>query len=228
MAQIDHPLFGKLKGKVDGLVYYTVNGITHIRSYPEKIKNPRSPLQEEQRNRLRDAMTLYKTIRHTPLEKIWQCATRQSNLTGANLFIKMHIAAFFGDGKVTDYGKLHFSCGRLPQGDRFQAHYLPGTECVEVRWETNGRINSKRYDDRFMAISRGETAETKRIPPSDQKSDQKVLECMQGNPHVTIGELMNMLYLDGRQGLSEFVLRCPDLSGWDEIPQPLVAELKRA
>ena len=28
--------------------------------------------------------------------------------------------------------------------------------------------------------------------------------------------------------LSEFVLRCPDLSGWDEIPQPLVAELKRA
>ena len=30
------------------------------------------------------------------------------------------------------------------------------------------------------------------------------------------------------QGLSEFVLRCPDLSGWDEIPQPLVAELKRA
>ncbi|EXZ64422.1 hypothetical protein M107_1265 [Bacteroides fragilis str. 3725 D9(v)] len=37
-----------------------------------------------------------------------------------------------------------------------------------------------------------------------------------------------MLYLDGRQGLSEFVLRCPDLSGWDEIPQPLVAELKRA
>ena len=28
--------------------------------------------------------------------------------------------------------------------------------------------------------------------------------------------------------VSEFVLRCPDLSGWDEIPQPLVAELKRA
>lgn len=152
MAQIDHPLFGKLKGKVGGLVYYTVNGITHIRSYPEKIKNPRSPLQEEQRNRLRDAMTLYKTIRHTPLEKIWQCATRQSNLTGANLFIKMNIAAFFGDGKVTDYGKLHFSCGRLPQGDRFQAHYLPEAECVDIRWKTNGRINSKRYDDRFMAV----------------------------------------------------------------------------
>ena len=37
-----------------------------------------------------------------------------------------------------------------------------------------------------------------------------------------------MLYLDGRQGLSEFVLRCLKLSGWDEILQPLVAELKRA
>ena len=34
-----------------------------------------------------------------------------------------------------------------------------------------------------------------------------------------------MLYLDERQGLSEFVLRCLKLSGWDEIPQPLVAEL---
>lgn len=107
MAQINHPLFTKLKGKVGGVIYYTVNGVTYIRSYPEKIKNPRTPLQEQQRNRLRDAMTLYKTIRLTPLEKIWQCATRQSNLTGANLFIKMNIAAFFGDGKVTDYGKLH-------------------------------------------------------------------------------------------------------------------------
>lgn len=36
-----------------------------------------------------------------------------------------------------------------------------------------------------------------------------------------------MLYLDGRQGLSEFVLWCPDLSGWDEIPQPLVAVLEK-
>ena len=26
-----------------------------------------------------------------------------------------------------------------------------------------------------------------------------------------------MLYLDGRQGLSEFVLRCLKLSGWDEM-----------
>lgn len=31
-----------------------------------------------------------------------------------------------------------------------------------------------------------------------------------------------MLYLDGRQGLSEFVLRCLKLSGWDEILQPLI------
>ncbi len=27
-----------------------------------------------------------------------------------------------------------------------------------------------------------------------------------------------MLYLDGRQRLSEFVLRCPDLSGWGKSP----------
>ncbi len=47
--------------------------------------------------------------------------------------------------------------------------------------------------ERFMAISRGETAETKRIPPSDQKSDQKVLECVRQKPHVTIGELMETL-----------------------------------
>ncbi len=41
------------------------------------------------------------------------------------------------------------------------------------------------------------------------------------------GSGLNMLYLDGRQGLSEFVLRCPDLSGWDEIPQPLVARIEK-
>lgn len=35
-----------------------------------------------------------------------------------------------------------------------------------------------------------------------------------------------MLYLDGRQRLSEFVLRCPDLSGSDENIQPTVGEIK--
>ena len=35
-----------------------------------------------------------------------------------------------------------------------------------------------------------------------------------------------MLYLDGRQGLSEFVLRCPDLSGLDKLLQLMVAELE--
>lgn len=29
-----------------------------------------------------------------------------------------------------------------------------------------------------------------------------------------------MLYLDGRQRLSEFVLRCPDLSGWGKLSRP--------
>jgi len=37
-----------------------------------------------------------------------------------------------------------------------------------------------------------------------------------------------MLYLDRQKEVSEFVLRCLKLSGWDEIPQPMVAELKRA
>lgn len=35
-----------------------------------------------------------------------------------------------------------------------------------------------------------------------------------------------MLYLDGRQRLSEFVLRCPDLSGSDENIQPTVGEIE--
>ena len=35
-----------------------------------------------------------------------------------------------------------------------------------------------------------------------------------------------MLYLDGRKRLSEFVLRCPDLSGSDENIQPTVGEIK--
>ncbi|WP_278718741.1 DUF6266 family protein [Bacteroides caecimuris] len=152
MAHLDNTIFGKLKGKVGKVVYYTVNGVTYIRSQPEKIKNPRTPLQEQQRNRLRDAMIFYKTIHHTPLKTIWQTATYGQNITSANLFIKMNIAAFFGDGKVTDYSKLHFSCGNLPQSDRFQARYFPETEWVEVRWQTKGCMHNRRYEDRLMAV----------------------------------------------------------------------------
>ena len=36
-----------------------------------------------------------------------------------------------------------------------------------------------------------------------------------------------MLYLDGRQGLSEFVLRCLKLSGWDEIPATIGCRIEK-
>jgi len=35
-----------------------------------------------------------------------------------------------------------------------------------------------------------------------------------------------MLYLDGRQRLSEFVLRCPDLSRWIKNLQPIVGKIE--
>lgn len=35
-----------------------------------------------------------------------------------------------------------------------------------------------------------------------------------------------MLYLDRQKEVSEFVLRCPDLSGSDENIQPTVGEIK--
>ena len=121
MAHIKNGLFTQVKGRLRDLIFFTRRGHTYARSRPKEMSNPNTPLQQLQRNRMRDVVAFYMVVRQSPLLVVWQRAGNEKGMSRMNLFVKLNIAAFDGNGRVTDYEKLHFSYGSLPQGDCFRA-----------------------------------------------------------------------------------------------------------
>ena len=152
MAHIKNGLFTQVKGRLRDLIFFTRRGHTYARSRPKEMSNPNTPLQQLQRNRMRDVVAFYMVVRQSPLLVVWQRAGNEKGMSRMNLFVKLNIAAFDGNGRVTDYEKLHFSYGSLPQGDCFRAVWQPLDGTIGISWDNVTLLNEKRYADRFMAV----------------------------------------------------------------------------
>lgn len=152
MAVVNNGLNQEIKGRLGNVIFFTRFGRTYVRSRAQKVHDPSTPLQQQQRKRMNDVMAFYKVVRQSVLAGIWREAASGLHMSGMNLFVKLNIAAFSGDGRVTDYEKLHFSCGVLPCGDRFRVTWQPSGRLVKVDWENATLLNRDRYSDRFMAV----------------------------------------------------------------------------
>lgn len=141
-----------VRGRLGNVIFYSRGGRTFARSRPLKVKDANTPLQQQQRNRLKDVTAFYQVVRQSPLNPVWRLAAAREGMTGINFFVKQNIAAFSGDGRVTDYEKLHFSWGCLPQGDCFRTVYRAGEEAVDVYWENATLLNERRYSDRLRVV----------------------------------------------------------------------------
>lgn len=152
MVCIQNGLFSSVKGRLRGLVFFTRAGRAYVRSRPEKVRNPRTPLQQQQRDRMRDVVGFYNVMKQSVLIRVWRQEARRRGMLGINLFVKLNIGAFDGTGHVTDYRKLHFTCGTLPQGDCFRVVYQAAARTVDVRWENRALLNERHRADRFTAV----------------------------------------------------------------------------
>lgn len=141
-----------MRGRLGNVIFYTRGGRTYARSCPQKVHNPKTPLQQQQRSRMSDVSAFYKVVRQSRLYGIWRQAADCLKMGGMNLFVKINIAAFSGNGRVTDYEKLHFSYGVLPSGDCFRAIYQAATASVDICWQNVTLLSEERYADRFMAV----------------------------------------------------------------------------
>lgn len=152
MVYIKNGLLAYARGRLRELVFFNRLGRTYARSRPQKVSNPRTPLQQQQRNRMRDVVAFYMVVKQSPLMGVWQRAGRGKGMSGINLFVKLNISAFSGNGRVTDYEKLHFSCGSLPQGDCFRVVYKVIDRAIDICWENGTLLNKERYADRLIAV----------------------------------------------------------------------------
>lgn len=133
--QISSSLFYRMKGKAGNLIFFNRRGKIYVRSRPLKVCNPRTPLQQVQRNRLSDVMNFYSIVCATPLKVVWLSAARSKMMIGANLFVRENIGAFDGNGSVFDYSQLHFSSGKLPGCDCLDVEYDALVNCLDVSWK---------------------------------------------------------------------------------------------
>lgn len=152
MARIKNSLCENIRGHWGNMIFYSYLGHTYMRSYPKKVHNPRTPLQQQQRNRMRDVTIFYKIVNQSPLARVWHQAGYVQGMKGPNLFVRLNIAAFSGNGRVTDYDKLHFSYGLLPQSDCFRVVYRNSGTSMDISWENTSLLNKERYMDLFMAV----------------------------------------------------------------------------
>lgn len=152
MVYIKNGLFAQAKGRLRDLVFFTRAGRTYARSRPGAVRNPQTPLQLQQRSRMKDVVAFYMVVKQSPLARLWQLAGHERGMSRMNLFVKLNIGAFSGNGRVTDDGKLHFSCGSLPQGDCFQAAWQAADRTIHIHWKNKTLLSKGRYADRFMAV----------------------------------------------------------------------------
>lgn len=153
MASIKNGLGENIKGRLGNLIFYSRFGRTYARIRPPEVHDPCTVLQQQQRSRMKDVTVFYKIVRQSPLAAIWRQTAYLQGMTGINLFVKSNIAAFSGNGRVTDYEKLHFSYGFLPQGDCFRVVCRDSATSVDIYWENAILLNAERYADRFMAVA---------------------------------------------------------------------------
>lgn len=152
MASVKNGLSENIKGRLGNVIFYSRLGRTYARLRPPKGHDPCTVLQQQQRSRMKDVTLFYKVVRQSPLAGIWRQAAYAQGMTGINLFVKSNIAAFSGNGRVTDYEKLHFSFGGLPQGDCFRVVGGNSGISLDIYWENATLLNEGRCADRFMAV----------------------------------------------------------------------------
>lgn len=169
MAHIISPVFSNVTGKIGDVVFYRRGGEVYVRKAPAPYKRQPSILQQVQRVRLAQVVAFYRSVGATFLLNIWKRAVKikYGHCNSMNMFIKHNIAAFDGNQGLTDYAKLHFSFGRLPQGDCFKAVLDSGGERLLVTWDEVTYLSRLRNNDSFMAVVLYETERFFVVMPGD-------------------------------------------------------------
>jgi hypothetical protein len=111
-----NPMFGAVRGKIGGLVFYSSRGTVCVRTYV-KPRNPDTAAQQRQRGLFREAMLSWRELADVEKERYRRRASRLG-MTGHNLYISRYMAARSGKGPgpraPLPILALGYSSARLP------------------------------------------------------------------------------------------------------------------
>lgn len=133
MAILQDPLLGQLSGHVGDLVFYNYRGKTCARQRHWKQSGTATVAQQQQRCRMRAACIFYRALVAAGLKEAWTKAVEGSLLSGYNLFTRLNIQVFSGQGLITGFSRIRLDTGVLPLPDMLEVKRLSPT-IVGVTW----------------------------------------------------------------------------------------------
>ena len=116
MGKINQGILDGFNGKVGTVVGYKVNGKKVMRAYVDKIRNPRTSLQMDNRLRFKTLAQLASAFLSATTIGL-ECVAKSLRHTVSNSFMRVNQAAVSATGgeAEVDYGSLTCSLGGMPQ-----------------------------------------------------------------------------------------------------------------
>jgi len=111
----------EFNGTLGNVIGYKWHGIQCYRSKPFQQKDPKTPKQIAQRNRLKVFNQFAKKCMDEVLKQIWNRGAVQ--MTGYNLFVKKNLSLMDLLCEITEYSNLTLSVGKLELPHRFNPNY---------------------------------------------------------------------------------------------------------
>lgn len=145
-------LLNGASGRIDDLVFYTVDGKTYFRRNCKTPANPKTPRQTLQRNRIVSAQTFFQSVKKCILYDVLNISARRQKLrSGYHLFLKLNTNAF-GEEEYIDYSLMTFAQGGLQLPYDFQLH-TEADEQIWLTWTDNPEQSTAGEADRLLVAA---------------------------------------------------------------------------
>lgn len=118
MAVVQNPIVGRAKNKFGNAIFSTWKGKNVLRTKPLEVRNPRSPGQVAQRNRLSEIVAMYRASKQAIDVGYKQQAVGRTEYNAFVADNMQFITADINTGILTtDYTKILYAKGTLPPSE---------------------------------------------------------------------------------------------------------------
>lgn len=153
MAKPQNTLIGKTSGSVGGTTFSSWKGINVLKAKAEQVANPNTPGQQEQRTKLRKAVSVFRSAHDSIDVGMMQQAVKMS---GYNAFVSANLknGAFLGSTAmpIDDLSKLVISKGTLASTPFTVQSFEVAEPTIEIDWSTAVTGNQTSADLAYFVV----------------------------------------------------------------------------
>ncbi|HET6559196.1 MAG TPA: hypothetical protein VFG54_17875 [Prolixibacteraceae bacterium] len=171
MARVKKYLGDMVSGKAGNLVFFRLNGETYVRGIQKRQSDSWTPAQQAHRKRMGQVSGLWRKIRYSQIQGIWNRGDQKMN--GYVLFVKANMPAFATDGSLVDARELKLSTGQLLLPQEFKdERQEPTRPLISVSWQNKSQPKGDRLEDELMVISATGSAYTDVMATGIRRKDR--------------------------------------------------------